>query len=170
MAAACNSMLDIIEVSIKFGALLDVLIRPMLAALAANPAHIPAAVIALHIIVFKIVLPVPKLIKICEILLGAFEAADDWKGEAPYLPVRIIRMAANAIPIELAEFVMRADAGIPVETAGQFFFAISCCILFRPTPFASGFKRVVLQQFGENVVAGQTNVYALDLFRISDHI
>jgi hypothetical protein len=49
MAAACSSMLDIVKAPIKFGAPLDALIGPMLAALAANAARAPAAVIALPI-------------------------------------------------------------------------------------------------------------------------
>jgi hypothetical protein len=88
MAAAWSSMLDVVKTSIKFGAPLTALIGPMVEALAANAAR--AAVVVLRIIVFDIALLVLNLIKICEILLGTFEAADDWEGEAPFLLVRII--------------------------------------------------------------------------------
>jgi hypothetical protein len=63
-AAACSSMLDIVKTSIKFGAPLNALIGPMLAAPMANPARAPAAVIVLCTIVFKIALTVLNLINL----------------------------------------------------------------------------------------------------------
>jgi hypothetical protein len=170
ITAACSSMLDIVKAPIKFGAPLDALIRPMLAAFTANAARAPAAIVTLRTIVFKIALPVPKLIEKCEILFGAFEAADGWEGEALFLFVRIIWMAADAVPVEFAEFAICADPGIATEAPWQFLFAIPCCILFLPTAFINRFKRAVLQQFGEKIIAGQTDMYAVDLFQISDHI
>jgi hypothetical protein len=169
-AAACSSVLGIVKTSIKFGAPLNALIGPMLAALVANRARVPAAIVAMHTIVFNIALPVQNLIEICKILFGTCEAADDWEGEALFLLVRIILMAADAVPVEFAEFAIRADPGIATETAGQLLFAISDCILFLPAAFASRLKQAILQQFGEKVFAGQTKVYTVDLFRISDHI
>jgi hypothetical protein len=90
MAAVFSSMFDIIKAAIKFSTLLNALSGPMPAALAANTVRAPAAVVALCMIAFKIALPVLNLIEICEILPGAFEAIDDWKGEALFLLVRII--------------------------------------------------------------------------------
>jgi hypothetical protein len=97
MAAACSSMLDIVKAPIKFGAPLDALIEPMLAALAANPAHTLVAGVTLRTITFKIAPPVLNFIEICEILFSTFEAADGCEGEAPFLLVWIIWMAADAV-------------------------------------------------------------------------
>jgi hypothetical protein len=137
MAAACNLMLDIVKMSIKFSVPLNALIRPMLTALTASAGRAPTAVVALPTITFKIALPVPNLIKICEILLGAFETADNWEDEAPFLLVRIIRMTADAVSIEFAELTMRADPAIAIEMERQLLFAISCYILCLPTAFAN---------------------------------
>jgi hypothetical protein len=155
---------------IKFGAPLDAFIGPMLAALAANPVRAPVAVDALRTLVFKIALPGLNILEICEVLLGAFTAVDDWESKAPFLLVRIIWMAADAVPVELAELAMRADPGIVAETAGQLLFVISCCMLFLPAAFANGFEGAVLEQFVEKVIARQVDVNAVDLFRISTHI
>jgi hypothetical protein len=103
-------------------------------------------------------------------MFGAYKTANEWKGEALFLFVRIIWMAADAVPVELAEFTICADPGIATETAGQLLFVISCCILFLPAAFTSGFKRAVFQQFGEKAVARQTDLYAVDLVQVSDHI
>jgi hypothetical protein len=146
----CNSILDIVKAPIKFGAPLDALIGPMLAALAANPARAGRRRRRRRRSAYDHLqhrAANPETHQDIETLFSVFEAADDWEGEALFLHIRIIWMAIDAVPVEFAEFAMRTDPGITNETVGQLLFAISCSILFLSTTFTSRFKRAVLRQF-----------------------
>jgi hypothetical protein len=168
VSAACNSMLDIIKASLKYGAPVGHLIGPMLVSLAGTASGEPTAVVALRTIIFDIALPVPNLIEICQILLASSE---DWEGEirdqTPFLLIRLIRMAAETIPADAVQFAMEAHAGLSAEPSPlqefHLLFAMSCCVLFLPTAFPLEFKRAALLRFVEKVAAGQTDVYAVYL-------
>jgi hypothetical protein len=54
MAAVHSSMLDIVKTSIKFGTPLNALIEPLLAALTANAARAPTAVVALRTMIMTL--------------------------------------------------------------------------------------------------------------------